>query len=109
LENITEILEETEQVSEDDELYEQDVRDIVYVLEKTKEKTKTQNDRQNFIRSSSNIVSQNKRDVWENIPVRSHVIFLIYINDIENCSEIISFVMYADDTNAFILIKIRNH
>lgn len=26
---------------------------------------------------------------------------LLYINDIENCSEIISFVLYADDTNAF--------
>jgi retron-type reverse transcriptase len=29
------------------------------------------------------------------------LLFLLYINDIENCSEIISFVMYADDTNAF--------
>ena len=29
------------------------------------------------------------------------LLFLIYINDIENCSELISFVMYADDTNAF--------
>ena len=27
--------------------------------------------------------------------------FLLYINNIENCSKIISFVMYADDTNAF--------
>ena len=70
-------MEETEQVSEDDELYEQDVRDIVYVLEKTKEKTKTQNDRQNFIRSSSNIVSENKLNVWENIPVRSHADILL--------------------------------
>ncbi|CAB4008983.1 adhesion G- coupled receptor D1-like, partial [Paramuricea clavata] len=69
-ENISEILKETKQVSED-ELYEQDVRDIVYVLEKTKEKTETQDDRQNFIDSSSNIVSQNKRDVWVNIPSRN--------------------------------------
>ena len=29
------------------------------------------------------------------------LLFLLYINDIENCREIISFVMYADDTNAF--------
>ena len=29
------------------------------------------------------------------------LLFLLYINDIENCSKIISFVMYADDTNAF--------
>ena len=29
------------------------------------------------------------------------LLFLLYINDIENCSDIISFVLYADDTNAF--------
>ena len=29
------------------------------------------------------------------------LLFLIYINDIENCSKILSFVLYADDTNAF--------
>ena len=28
------------------------------------------------------------------------LLFLIYINDIENCSNILSFVLYADDTNA---------
>ena len=69
-EDIGDILEETEEVTEDDELYEKDVEDIVYILEKTKKKTKTQNDRQNFIRSSSNIVSQKRKNVWKNIPVR---------------------------------------
>jgi hypothetical protein len=68
--NISDILGETEKVSEDDNLYEKDVEDIVYVLEKTKQKTKTQNDRQNFIRSSSNIVSQKRKNVWKNIKVR---------------------------------------
>jgi hypothetical protein len=29
------------------------------------------------------------------------LLFLIYINDIENCGKILSFVLYADDTNAF--------
>ncbi len=29
------------------------------------------------------------------------LLFLLYINDIENCSDIVSFVLYADDTNAF--------
>ena len=29
------------------------------------------------------------------------LLFLLYINDIENCSNVISFVLYADDTNAF--------
>jgi retron-type reverse transcriptase len=29
------------------------------------------------------------------------LLFLLYINDIENCSNVISFVLYADDTNGF--------
>jgi hypothetical protein len=29
------------------------------------------------------------------------LLFLIYINDIENCSKILSFVLYADNANAF--------
>ena len=29
------------------------------------------------------------------------LLFLLYINDIESCSDILSFVLYADDTNAF--------
>ena len=29
------------------------------------------------------------------------LLFLLYINDIENCSDILSFVLYGDDTNAF--------
>jgi 16S rRNA A1518/A1519 N6-dimethyltransferase RsmA/KsgA/DIM1 with predicted DNA glycosylase/AP lyase activity len=61
---------ETEKISKDGKLYEKDVEDIVYILEKTKKKTKTQNDRQNFIRLSSNIVSQKRKNVWKNIPVR---------------------------------------
>ncbi|CAB4010984.1 Brain-specific angiogenesis inhibitor 3, partial [Paramuricea clavata] len=71
--NISEILRETEKVSEDDELYEKDIEDIVYVLEKTEHKTKTQTDRLSFIRSSSNIVSQKKKNVWKNIPSRNHL------------------------------------
>ena len=71
-ENVSTILEETEDVTGEDELYEQDVEDIVQVLEKTKQKTKTQQDRQNFIRASSNIVSEKRKNVWENIPVRCY-------------------------------------
>ena len=29
------------------------------------------------------------------------LLFLLYINDIESCSDILSFVLYSDDTNAF--------
>ena len=73
---MSDILKETEKVSDEDELYEQDVEDMVYVLEKTKQKTKTQNDRQNFIRASSNLVSQKRTNVWKNIPVRYHTLEL---------------------------------
>ena len=66
---MSDILVETKEVSDEDDLYEQDVEDMVYVLEKTKQKTATQNDRQNFIRASSNLVSQKRTNVWKNIPV----------------------------------------
>ncbi|CAB4005878.1 adhesion G -coupled receptor L3-like [Paramuricea clavata] len=71
--DISDILGETEKISEDGKLYEKDVEDIVYILEKTKEKTKTQNDRQNFIRLSSNIVSQKRKNVWKNIQSRNNL------------------------------------
>ncbi|CAB3985460.1 fibrillin-2 isoform X2 [Paramuricea clavata] len=72
-ENISDILDETEQVLEDDKLYVKDIQDIVYVLENTKQRTKTQNNRQQFIRSSSNIVSQKRKNVWMNIPSRNNL------------------------------------
>lgn len=63
-------MEETKQVSEVDILYVRDIQDIVQkVLENAKQKTTTQNDRQQFIRSSSNMVSQKRKNVWMNIPV----------------------------------------
>ncbi|CAB4038472.1 Hypothetical predicted protein, partial [Paramuricea clavata] len=73
-ENISDILDETEQVLEDDKLYVKDIQDIVQeVLENTKQRTETQNDRQQFIRSSSNIVSQKRKNVWMNIPSRNNL------------------------------------
>ena len=30
-----------------------------------------------------------------------HLLFLIYINDLPNCSEFLSFKIFADDTNLF--------
>lgn len=68
--NISDILNGTENVSDVDDLYEQDVEDIVSILDKIKEKTKTPNDNRNFIRSSSNIVSEKRSNVWKNIKVR---------------------------------------
>lgn len=69
-ENLSDILEETEQVSNENKLFVRDVQDIVYVLGKTKQRTMTQKDRTNFIRSSSNIVSPKRKNVWQRVPVR---------------------------------------
>ena len=33
--------------------------------------------------------------------ILGQILFLLCINDIENCSELISFILFADDTNIF--------
>ncbi|CAB4008541.1 brain-specific angiogenesis inhibitor 1-like [Paramuricea clavata] len=72
--NISDILEETKRISEVDDLYARDIQDIVQeVLENTKHRTKTQKDRQQFIRSSSNIVSQKRKNVWMTISFRNNL------------------------------------
>ncbi|XP_028402439.1 uncharacterized protein LOC114525371 isoform X2 [Dendronephthya gigantea] len=69
--DISDIIQETTNVSNEDDLFVQDVEDIVDVLEKTKQKTQTQNDRENFIRSSSNIINPERKDVWKKVPSRN--------------------------------------
>jgi hypothetical protein len=32
------------------------------------------------------------------------ILFLLYINDIEQCSKLLSFILFADDTNIFYII-----
>ena len=73
--SISDILSQTQEVSDEDDLYQQDVEDIVSILDKAKEKAATRNDSQNFIRSSSNIVSEKRRNVWRNIKVRWSTLF----------------------------------
>ena len=37
------------------------------------------------------------------------ILFLLYINDIENCSKLISFTLFADDTNIMYFIQRELH
>ena len=34
-------------------------------------------------------------------PILGPILFLLYINDIEHCSKLLSFILFADDTNIF--------
>ncbi|XP_046858696.1 uncharacterized protein LOC124452154 [Xenia sp. Carnegie-2017] len=72
--NVSEIIQQTEVVTEDGELFEQDVRDIVFILKTTQTKTATQNDQKNFIQSSSNIFATSRKEVWENIQDRNTLV-----------------------------------
>ena len=51
------------------------------ILKITKNKTATQSDRENFIRSSSNIVGRGQRNVWKNIPVREKKYSILMLDE----------------------------
>ena len=63
----------------------------------------------NYLRERSQIVKfkqhkSTEMKITTGVPQGSifgPLLFLLYINNIENCSKILSFVPYADDTNAF--------
>ncbi|XP_046863918.1 neurogenic locus notch homolog protein 1-like isoform X8 [Xenia sp. Carnegie-2017] len=69
--NVSEIIKKTETVTDVGKLLQKDVEDLVSILKITQNKTATQSDRENFIRSSSNIVGRGQRNVWKNIPERN--------------------------------------
>ena len=69
-ESVGEIINQTAKVTDEEELYAKDVQDVVYILDQTKDKTQTQDERRNFIKSSSNIVDQTNEQSWKQIDVR---------------------------------------
>ena len=76
--NVSSIIKQTEEATATEELYPSDIKDVVYVLDKTKKINKSQADIQNFIKTSSNIVAKNNGPVWKQVNVR---IRTILIND----------------------------
>lgn len=63
-------------------------------------------DRQQYVRMGNCVSS--KQTMTCGIPQRSSpglVLFLIYINDLPNCSSALSFRIFADDTNVFALAR----
>ena len=67
--NVSSIIKQTEEATAKEELYPSDIKDVVYVLDRTKKINKSQADIQNFIKTSSNIVAKNHVPAWKQVNV----------------------------------------
>ena len=67
--DVSSIINQTTEATATEELFPSDIVDVIYILDKTKEKTKTQTDIENFIKSSSNIVAKEKGPAWNQVKV----------------------------------------
>ena len=74
--NVSSIIKQTEEATAKEELYPSDIKDIVYVLDKTKKINKSRADIQNFIKTSSNIVAKNNGPAWKQVNVSINTILI---------------------------------
>ena len=74
--NVSSIIKQTEEATAKEELYPSDIKDIVYVLDKTKKINKSRADIQNFIKTSSNIVAKNNGPAWKQVKVSVNTILI---------------------------------
>ena len=64
---------------------------------------------QNYLTNRKQIVKYNQTRSNEMViesgapqgSILGPILFLLYVNDIENCSNLLSFILFADDTNIF--------
>ena len=74
--NVSSIIKQTEEATAKEELYPSDIKDVVYVLDRTKKINKSRADIQNFIKTSSNIVAKNNGPAWKQVNVSINTILI---------------------------------
>ena len=74
--NVSSIIKQTEEATAKEELYPRDIKDVVYILDKTKKINKSQADIQNFFKTSSNIVAKKNGPAWKQVNVSINTILI---------------------------------
>ena len=73
---VSSIIKQTEEATRKEKLYPSDIKDVVYVLDKTKKINKSRADIKNFIKTSSNIVGRNNGPAWKHVKVSVNTILI---------------------------------